>query len=111
MIAKDVAGELDMRKDSVRRDLREMAATGLCQRVHGGADLASPAVADHATRRSVAVESKARAADTYVLASAEKIGAASGFAVLPLAAVAGIVTDAPGTDALVDRLVQRLTPG
>ena len=38
-----------------------------------------------------------RAADTYVLASAEKIGAASPFAVLPLAEVTGIITDAPGS--------------
>jgi len=48
-----------------------------------------------------------RAADTYVLASAEKIGAASPFAVLPLDAVAGIVTDAPAGNEVVDRLVQR----
>ena len=34
-----------------------------------------------------------RAADTYVLASSEKIGAVSPFSVLPLADVAGIVTD------------------
>lgn len=36
-----------------------------------------------------------RAAETYVLASVEKIGAASRYQVLPLAEVAGIVTDAP----------------
>jgi DeoR/GlpR family transcriptional regulator of sugar metabolism len=42
-----------------------------------------------------------RAADTYVLASAEKIGAASRFAVLPLAEATGIVTDAdPGAPAV-----------
>jgi DeoR/GlpR family transcriptional regulator of sugar metabolism len=35
-----------------------------------------------------------RAADTYVLASAEKVGAASRFAVLGLTDVTGIVTDA-----------------
>lgn len=35
-----------------------------------------------------------QAADTYVLASSEKIGAASRFAVLPLAEVAGVITDA-----------------
>ena len=225
VIAKDVAGELGLSEDSVRRDLREMAAAGLCQRVYGGAVPASPAVADYATRQGVAVDSKARvaaaaaalvgpgttvildggttalavaralppgleatvvthsptvaaalvdhptvevyvlggrlfkhsavtsgaaaveaaqavnadlfllgvtgvhpdsglttgdadeaamkralsrrAADTYVLASAEKIGAASPFAVLPLAAVAGVVTDAPAGDEVVDRLVRR----
>ena len=36
-----------------------------------------------------------RAAETYVLASVEKIGAASRYRVLPLADVAGLVTDAP----------------
>ncbi|MGR6914304.1 hypothetical protein ACU635_08625 [[Actinomadura] parvosata] len=34
-----------------------------------------------------------QAANTYVLGSAEKIGAASRFAVLPLTEVAGIVAD------------------
>ena len=198
----------------MRRDLRELAAAGLCQRVYGGALPASPAVADYPTRRHVAPDSKdrvaaaaahlvrpgstaiidggttalavvghlprdlratvvthsptiavaladhadvevqilggrlfrhsmvangaatveavqnvfllgvtgvhhdaglttgdaedaavkralsRRAAETYVLASEEKIGAASRFVVLPLAEVAGIVTDAPDGDAL-----------
>ena len=225
VIAKDLAAELGLSEDSVRRDLREMAAAGLCQRVYGGAVPASPAVADYATRRGVAVDSKARvaaaavqlvapgstvildggttalavaralpadlvatvvthsptvaaalvehpgvevyvlggrlfkhsavtsgaaaveaaaavnadlfllgvtgvhpdsglttgdadeaamkralarrAADTYVLASVEKIGAASPFAVLPLSAVAGVVTDAAPEDEVMVRL-QRL---
>jgi DeoR/GlpR family transcriptional regulator of sugar metabolism len=45
-----------------------------------------------------------RAADTYVLASAEKIGAASAFEVLPLADVAGIITDAPADDPTIHKL-------
>ncbi|CCH87478.1 Transcriptional regulator, DeoR family [Modestobacter italicus] len=228
LIAKDVAAELGLSEDSVRRDLRELAAAGLCQRVYGGAVPASPAVADYATRRGVAVDSKARvaaaavqliapgstvlldggttalavvaalprdlvatvvthsptvaaalvdhpgvevyvlggrlfkhsavtcgaaaveaaagvnadlfllgvtgvhpdsglttgdadeaamkralarrAADTYVLASSEKIGAASPFTVLPLADVAGIVTDAPPSHEVVARLVQLGVP-
>jgi DeoR/GlpR family transcriptional regulator of sugar metabolism len=222
VIAKDLAAELGLSEDSVRRDLRELAAAGLCQRVYGGAVPASPAVADYATRAGVAVDSKARvaaaaaqlvepgstvildggtttlavaralppdlvatvvthsptvaaalvehpgvevyvlggrlfkhsavtsgaaaveaagavnadlfllgvtgvhpesglttgdadeaamkralarrAADTYVLASVEKIGAASPFTVLPLSAVAGVVTDAPPTDEVMVRL-------
>lgn len=225
VIAKEVAVELGLSEDSVRRDLRELAALGLCQRVYGGAVPASPAVADYATRQGVAVASKARvaaaaaalvqpgdtvivdggttalavahalprdltatvvthsptvaaalvdhptvevyvlggrlfkhsavtsgaaaveaaagvhadlfllgvtgvhpdsglttgdpdeaamkralarrAAETYVLASTEKIGAASPFAVLPLTAVAGVVTDAPADDEVVARLVQQ----
>jgi DeoR/GlpR family transcriptional regulator of sugar metabolism len=48
-----------------------------------------------------------RAADTYVLASAEKIGTASRFTVLPLAEVAAIVTDAPPDDETMARLTAR----
>jgi DeoR/GlpR family transcriptional regulator of sugar metabolism len=222
LVAKDVAAELGVSEDSVRRDLRELAAAGLCQRVYGGALPASPAVADYDTRREVEVDSKQRvaaaaaalirpgatvildggttalavtralpadlaatvvthsptvaaalaehaavevyllggrlfrhsmvtcgaaaveaaqvvhadlfllgvtgvhpdaglttgdadeaamkralarrAADTYVLASAEKIGAASRFAVLPLSAVAGVITDASSQSETVRRL-------
>jgi DeoR/GlpR family transcriptional regulator of sugar metabolism len=222
VVAKDVAAELGLSEDSVRRDLRDLAAAGLCQRVYGGALPVSPAIADYATRTTVRPEGKAavaaraaslvrpgttviidggttalalaralpadlattvvthsptvaaalvehpavdvfviggrlfkhsavtsgaaaaeaaervgaeqfflgvtgvhpeaglttgdadeaamkrllarRAADTYVLASAEKIGAASPFEVLPLAEVAGIITDAPADDPTVRRL-------
>jgi DeoR/GlpR family transcriptional regulator of sugar metabolism len=222
LIAKDVAAELGVSEDSVRRDLRDLAAAGLCQRVYGGALPASPAVVDYRARRDVEVDSKQRvaaaaaglitsgntvildggttalavaralpgelratvvthsptvatalaehrhvevyvlggrlfrhsvvtcgaaaveaaqvvnadlfllgvtgvhpdaglttgdadeaamkralahrAADTYVLASAEKIGAASRFAVLPLRAVAAVITDAPSQDDTVQRL-------
>jgi DeoR/GlpR family transcriptional regulator of sugar metabolism len=62
LVAKDIAAELDVSEDSVRRDLRELAAAGLCQRVYGGALPVSPAVADYATRQEVAVASKERVA-------------------------------------------------
>jgi DeoR/GlpR family transcriptional regulator of sugar metabolism len=222
LVAKDVAAELGVTEDSVRRDLRELAAAGLCQRVYGGALPISPAIADYDTRRGVATESKlrvaaaattliqpgstvmidggttalavaralppdldvtvvthsptvaialldhatvevfllggrlfkhsavtsgaaaseaaqsvhadvfllgvtgvhhetglttgdpdeaamkralaARAADTYVLASSEKIGAASPFTVLPLASVSGIITDAPDDHPVLEGL-------
>jgi DeoR/GlpR family transcriptional regulator of sugar metabolism len=61
-VAKDVAAELGITEDSVRRDLRELAAAGLCQRVYGGALPASPAVADYATRIGLATDSKLRVA-------------------------------------------------
>jgi DeoR/GlpR family transcriptional regulator of sugar metabolism len=64
LIAKDLAAELELSEDSVRRDLRELAAAGLCQRVYGGALPVSPAVADYATRGKVAVDSKRRVAAT-----------------------------------------------
>src|SRR4051794_41451937 len=62
LVAKDLALELGVTEDSVRRDLRELAAAGLCQRVYGGALPVSPAVADYATRQEVAVASKERVA-------------------------------------------------
>jgi DeoR/GlpR family transcriptional regulator of sugar metabolism len=62
LVAKDIAAELGVSEDSVRRDLRELAAAGLCQRVYGGALPASPAVADYATRSQVQVDSKRRVA-------------------------------------------------
>jgi DeoR/GlpR family transcriptional regulator of sugar metabolism len=62
VMAKDVAAELGATEDSVRRDLRELAADGLCQRVYGGALPVSPAIVDYTTRRTVAVDNKARVA-------------------------------------------------
>jgi DeoR/GlpR family transcriptional regulator of sugar metabolism len=62
LIARDLAAELSVSEDSVRRDLRELAAAGLCQRVYGGALPVSPAIADYSTRQAVAVASKERVA-------------------------------------------------
>jgi DeoR/GlpR family transcriptional regulator of sugar metabolism len=63
IVVKDLAGELGVAEDSLRRDLRELAAAGLCQRVYGGALPVSPAIADYATRQDVAVDSKRRVAE------------------------------------------------
>src|SRR3954447_19164066 len=227
-MAKDVAEGLGVTEDSIRRDLRELAADGMLQRVYGGALPVSPAVADYAARRGVAVDNKARvaaraigliepgstvildggtttlaiaqqlppdleatvvthsptvaaalvehptvevfilggmlfkhsavasgaaaveaaqavnadlfflgvtgvhpdaglttgdadeaamkralsrrAADTYVLASAEKIGAASPFTVIGFADVAGIITDAPASDPALARIAEAGVP-
>ncbi|GHF92844.1 MULTISPECIES: DeoR/GlpR family DNA-binding transcription regulator [Streptomyces] len=62
IVAKDVAADLGISEDSVRRDLRDLASEGLCQRVYGGALPVSPAVADYAARQSVAPEGKRRIA-------------------------------------------------
>jgi DeoR/GlpR family transcriptional regulator of sugar metabolism len=224
LVAKEIAAELGLSEDSIRRDLRELDAAGLAVRVYGGALPASPAVVDYGRRGAVSPASKervaraaaaliepgatvildggtttlavvaalplerpctvithsptiaaalldhaadvfliggqlfkhsavacgaaameaaqrisadlfllgvtgvhpveglttgdaeeaamkrtlaGRAADTYVLASREKIGAASAFAVLPLADVAGVVTDAPTDDPTVRELRER----
>ncbi|WP_214407701.1 DeoR/GlpR family DNA-binding transcription regulator [Pseudonocardia lacus] len=62
VVAKDLAAELGISEDSVRRDLRDLAAAGLCQRVYGGALPISPAVADYAGRQQVEPASKERVA-------------------------------------------------
>jgi DeoR/GlpR family transcriptional regulator of sugar metabolism len=59
VVASTLSRELQLSEDTIRRDLRELAAEGLLQRVHGGALPASPAVADFAVRRRVAADGKA----------------------------------------------------
>jgi DeoR/GlpR family transcriptional regulator of sugar metabolism len=58
LVARDLAVELGISEDSVRRDLRDLAAAGLCQRVYGGAVPVSRALVDYETRASVEPESK-----------------------------------------------------
>lgn len=57
-----LSGELSQRfgvsEDSIRRDLRELAAEGLLQRVHGGALPVSAAIAPFETRKNVQINSK-----------------------------------------------------
>lgn len=62
IVAKQVAAELGLAEDSIRKDLRALASEGLLQRVYGGALPVSPAVADYATRQAIAPESKNRVA-------------------------------------------------
>ncbi len=56
--AKAVARELGLSDDTIRRDLRELAAAGKLQRVHGGALPTSPADADLTARQGIASSSK-----------------------------------------------------
>ncbi|QND53719.1 DeoR/GlpR transcriptional regulator [Phyllobacterium sp. 628] len=58
VIAKQLSQELDLSEDTIRRDLRELAADGLLQRVHGGALPASPALADFSGRQTIATDGK-----------------------------------------------------
>ncbi len=69
--------------------------------VHHEAGLTTGDADEAAMKRALA----RRAADTYVLASAEKVGAASCFPVLPLSAVSGVVTDAAPDGPTVRQLV------
>lgn len=111
LVARDLAQELGLSEDSVRRDLRELAAAGLCQRVYGGALPASPAVSTHAKRSGLAPESQrrvaARAAElispgTTVILDGDTTGLAVAAALRPDLA-ATIVTHSPTTAAaLVD---------
>lgn len=57
-IAKAFSQELGVSEDTVRRDLRELAAEGLLQRVHGGALPASAAVGDMHVRAQLAPDDK-----------------------------------------------------
>lgn len=62
LVARELAQELGLSEDSLRRDLRELAAAGLCQRVYGGALPLSPATGPFDTRLALASESKRRVA-------------------------------------------------
>jgi len=59
LVAKTLAAELGTSEDTIRRDLRELAAEGRLQRVHGGALPASAAMGDLAVRAQVAMAEKA----------------------------------------------------
>ena len=58
IIAKNLSTELGLSEDTIRRDLRELAADGLLQRVHGGALPASPAIADLSARQKIGTDGK-----------------------------------------------------
>ena len=58
LVAKALALELGTSEDTIRRDLRELAAEGRLQRVHGGALPASAAMGDLAVREQVSVADK-----------------------------------------------------
>ena len=58
LVARTLALEFDTSEDTIRRDLRELAAEGKLQRVHGGALPASPAMGDMAVREQVSTIDK-----------------------------------------------------
>jgi DeoR/GlpR family transcriptional regulator of sugar metabolism len=58
VVAKTLSKELGTSEDTLRRDLRELAAEGKLQRVHGGALPASPAVGNTFARGGIAHEDK-----------------------------------------------------
>src|SRR5215469_6785107 len=111
LVARELAAELGLSEASLRRDLRELAAAGLCQRVYGGALPASPALGSHVKRTGLSPESKrrvgARAANlitpgSTVILDGDTTGLAVAEALRPDLA-ATIITNSPSTStALMD---------
>ncbi|MBW6421095.1 DeoR/GlpR family DNA-binding transcription regulator [Rhizobium sp. XQZ8] len=58
VIAKRAAEEFSLSEDTIRRDLREMAAEGLLRRVHGGAMPIAPDLPDFSARRAISSDVK-----------------------------------------------------
>ncbi|ASY70878.1 DeoR/GlpR family DNA-binding transcription regulator [Sinorhizobium fredii] len=66
VLAADLARELNVSEDTIRRDLREMAAAGLCERVYGGALPIAPDAGSLSARVALAPERKAALARASV---------------------------------------------
>jgi DeoR/GlpR family transcriptional regulator of sugar metabolism len=62
LVSRQMADELGVPEHVLRRDLRDLAAAGLCQRVYGGALPASPITADFAHRAAAVPDNKLRVA-------------------------------------------------
>lgn len=58
VMSGDLSQRFSVSEDSIRRDLRELAAEGKLQRVHGGALPVSEAIAPMETRKNVQIASK-----------------------------------------------------
>src|SRR5512145_2420835 len=92
VVASELVAELGVSDDTVRRDLRELAAGGHVQRVHGGALPPASNAGSFAQRLQVAPEAKAHLAQ----------------AALPLLETANVLLLDGGTTAL--ELARRLPP-
>jgi DeoR/GlpR family transcriptional regulator of sugar metabolism len=66
VVAARLVDELGVSEDTVRRDLRELAAQGLVQRVHGGALAPPPQQGSFTHRRETWTEAKGALADAAV---------------------------------------------
>lgn len=60
IIAGELAEELNLSEDTIRRDLRDMAADGLLKRVHGGALPITPPLPDLEARQTISADVKKR---------------------------------------------------
>ena len=66
VLASELSKTLHVSEDTIRRDLRELAAAGMLQRVHGGALSLSPAIASFTERQQQAPETKAAIAQAAI---------------------------------------------
>jgi len=66
VVAARLVEDLGVSEDTIRRDLRELAAQGLVQRVHGGALPPAPRHGSFARRRETSAAAKAALADAAV---------------------------------------------
>lgn len=66
VLAGELAAQFDISEDTIRRDLRMLAAAGLCERVYGGALSIQPAVTTLAQRMAVEPQRKAALAQAAV---------------------------------------------
>lgn len=66
VLAARLVDELGVSEDTIRRDLRELAAQGLVQRVHGGALPPAPPAGSFVHRRDMRTEAKAALARAAV---------------------------------------------
>ncbi len=75
LVAANLAREFGTSEDTIRRDLRELAAAGLVQRVHGGALPVSPALEPFAarTRQSVSAKESLAAAGTGLIRDGQTV--------------------------------------
>lgn len=66
VVAARLVAELGVSEDTIRRDLRELAARGLVQRVHGGALAPAPRGGSFARRRETGTAAKVALAEAAV---------------------------------------------
>ncbi|WP_349433347.1 DeoR/GlpR family DNA-binding transcription regulator [Pararhizobium sp. A13] len=60
VVAGELAAELNLSEDTIRRDLRDMATAGLLKRVHGGALPVAPPLPDLEARLTISADVKKR---------------------------------------------------